>query len=74
MPIGDLEDSRQAMSYLINLGHRRIGVLEAIDPDQPHLNSTRSAGYDESRAEAGLDVDGVWWSATPGAAMKAPGP
>ncbi len=40
--IDDHETSRQAVDHLIHLGHTRIGMLEALDPDQPRLSSTRS--------------------------------
>jgi DNA-binding LacI/PurR family transcriptional regulator len=32
-------------------------MLEAVDPDQPHLPSTRSPAYYEALAQAGIDVD-----------------
>jgi LacI family repressor for deo operon, udp, cdd, tsx, nupC, and nupG len=55
--VDDLAASRQAMKHLVHLGHRRIGMLEAIDPDQPGLPSNRSAGYYAVVEEHHLDVD-----------------
>jgi DNA-binding LacI/PurR family transcriptional regulator len=55
--IDDQSASRQATRHLVNLGHRRIGMLEAVDPDQPGLPSTRSAGYVEVLRENDLDLD-----------------
>ena len=49
--------SRQAMSHLVHLGHRRIGMLEAVDAEQPDLPSNRSAGYYAVLEEQGLDID-----------------
>ena len=36
--IDDEVAGRQAMDHLIHLGHQRIGMLEAVDPDQPALD------------------------------------
>jgi LacI family transcriptional regulator, repressor for deo operon, udp, cdd, tsx, nupC, and nupG len=33
--IDDFAAARQAMDHLLFLGHRRIAMLEAQDPDQP---------------------------------------
>ncbi|GAA1883317.1 LacI family DNA-binding transcriptional regulator [Lapillicoccus jejuensis] len=55
--IDDHEASRQAVAHLVHLGHRRIGMLEAVDPDQPGLTSTRSPAYYEVLEAAGLEVD-----------------
>ena len=55
--IDDLTASRQAMNHLVHLGHRRIGMLEAVDPGQPDLPSTRSAGYHAAVKEHHLDDD-----------------
>ena len=55
--IDDHVASRQAVDHLIHLGHQRIAMLEAVDPDQPHLPSTRSPAYYEALAQAGIDVD-----------------
>ena len=45
------------MDHLIYLGHRRIGMLEAIDPDQPGLVSPRSTAYYAALKDAGIPVD-----------------
>jgi DNA-binding LacI/PurR family transcriptional regulator len=55
--IDDLHVGRQAMNHLINLGHTRIAMLEAMDPDQPGLRSGRSTAYSACLADAGLPVD-----------------
>ncbi|MGS0685626.1 LacI family DNA-binding transcriptional regulator [Nakamurella sp. GG22] len=55
--IDDEVAGRQAMDHLIHLGHRRIGMLEAMDPDQPTLISGRSDAYYAALREAGLPVD-----------------
>lgn len=55
--IDDHEASRQAVDHLLHLGHTRIGMLEALDPDQPRLESTRSPAYYEALERAGIAVD-----------------
>lgn len=55
--IDDHVASRQAVDHLIHLGHTRIAMLEALDPDQPRLSSTRSPAYYEALAGAGVEVD-----------------
>jgi LacI family transcriptional regulator, repressor for deo operon, udp, cdd, tsx, nupC, and nupG len=55
--IDDLAAGRQAMNHLIFLGHRRIAMIEAIDPDQPTRPSGRSSAYHQALAEAGLAPD-----------------
>lgn len=55
--IDDHLASRQAMDHLLFLGHQRIAMLEAIDPDQPNLPSTRSPAYFEALAERGITPD-----------------
>ncbi len=55
--IDDHTASRQAMDHLLHLGHTRIGMLEALDPDQPRLSSTRSPAYYEALERAGIPVD-----------------
>jgi len=55
--IDDVTAGRQAMRHLVHLGHRRIGMLEAVDPEQPDLPSNRSTGYYEAVREYGLDDD-----------------
>ena len=55
--IDDAAASRQAVTHLAHLGHRRVGMLEAVDPEQPGLPSMRSQGYHAVVAELGLDDD-----------------
>ncbi|MFC3806949.1 LacI family DNA-binding transcriptional regulator [Terrabacter sp. MAHUQ-38] len=55
--IDDRIASRQAVDHLVHLGHKRIAMLEAVDPDQPHLPSTRSPGYHDALAAAGIAID-----------------
>jgi DNA-binding LacI/PurR family transcriptional regulator len=55
--IDDHEASRQAVDHLLHLGHTRIAMLEALDPDQPRLSSTRSPAYYEALQRAGIQID-----------------
>jgi len=55
--IDDESTGRQAVDHLIYLGHRRIGMLEALDPDQPGLVSRRSTAYYAGLKDAGIPVD-----------------
>ena len=55
--IDDVRAGRQAMDHLVGLGHRRIAMIEATDPDQPWQPSGRSAAYHEALAEAGIPLD-----------------
>ena len=55
--IDDQIAGRQAMDHLLNLGHRRIAMLEAIDPDQPPMVSGRTAAYHAALHEAGIPID-----------------
>lgn len=55
--IDDAEAGRQAVDHLISLGHTRIGMIEAIDPDQPPEPSGRTAAYHDALAAAGLPLD-----------------
>ncbi|HET7397315.1 MAG TPA: LacI family DNA-binding transcriptional regulator [Intrasporangium sp.] len=55
--IDDHAASRQAVDHLLHLGHARVAMIEAIDPDQPHLESTRSPAYYEALEEAGIPAD-----------------
>jgi DNA-binding LacI/PurR family transcriptional regulator len=52
--IDDFVAGRQAMDHLIFLGHRRIAMLEARDPDQPDLEQPRSEAYYAALTEHGL--------------------
>lgn len=55
--IDDYAAGRRAMDHLVFLGHRRIAMLEARDPDQPGLEPPRSDAYYAVLAENGIDVD-----------------
>lgn len=55
--IDDEVAGRQAMDHLLYLGHRRIAMLEAIDPDQPPLMSGRTTAYYAALADAGISAD-----------------
>lgn len=55
--IDDQAAGRQAVDHLIHLGHRRIAMLESVDPDQPTLISRRTSAYHSALAEAGIPVD-----------------
>ena len=55
--IDDYAAGRRAMDHLVFLGHRRIAMLEAKDPDQPGLEPPRSDAYYAALAENGIDVD-----------------
>ena len=54
--IDDRVASRQAVDHLLSLGHRRIAMIEAIDPGAPEwlLEHGRSAGYRDALAAAGI--------------------
>ncbi len=49
------QESRRAVEHLIHLGHRRIAMGIAHEPDHDHLD--RRAGYEAALREAGLEVD-----------------
>lgn len=57
--IDDHVAGRQAVDHLIQLRHARIGMIEAIDPDQPDWPTRpgRSRAYYDALTEAGLPVD-----------------
>jgi len=55
--IDDEVAGRQAMDHLLNLGHHRIAMIEAIDPDQPVNPSGRSAAYHHALRDAAIPVD-----------------
>lgn len=55
--IDDEAAGRQAMDHLLALGHRSIGTIEAVDPDQAEEPSGRSRAYDSAMSEAGLPID-----------------
>lgn len=55
--IDDYLVGRSAVDHLVTLGHRRIAMIEATDPDLPHLSRRRSAAYYDSLAEAGVPLE-----------------
>ncbi len=55
--IDDYRAGRQAMDHLLFLGHRRIGMIEAVDLDQPTEPSGRSSAYREALREAKIPLD-----------------
>lgn len=55
--IDDYTAGRQAMDHLVFLGHRRIAMLEAKDPDQPDLKPPRSDAYHAALLDHGIDPD-----------------
>lgn len=54
--IDDAAAARTATQHLINLGHRRIGIISGR-PQASTSQGNRSKGYRESVAGAGLEVD-----------------
>jgi len=57
--IDDEAAGRQAVDHLIFLGHRRIGMIAAVDPDEPGWPVTlgRSQAYYAALRDAGIPVD-----------------
>jgi DNA-binding LacI/PurR family transcriptional regulator len=57
--IDDEAAGRQAMDHLIYLGHRRIAMIAAVDPDQPGWPATcgRSQAYYSALSDAGIATD-----------------
>jgi DNA-binding LacI/PurR family transcriptional regulator len=57
--IDDEAAGRQAMDHLIFLGHRRIAMIAAVDPDQPGWPaiSGREQAYYSALREAGIAAD-----------------
>lgn len=72
--IDDLVAGRQAVDHLLHLGHRRVGMIAAIDPEQLDGQPTgRSDAYRAALTEAGIPVDDelvvvVDWGGESGAA------
>jgi DNA-binding LacI/PurR family transcriptional regulator len=56
--IDDYRAGRQAVDHLIELGHRRIAMIAAHDPDQPGwpARSGRSEAYVDALDHAGIEV------------------
>lgn len=72
--IDDHAAARQAVDHLLFLGHRRIGMIAAVDADRPDwpLTLGRSEGYYRALREAGLAPDEslvttIRWGGTEGA-------
>ncbi|MEQ3549950.1 LacI family DNA-binding transcriptional regulator [Pseudonocardia nematodicida] len=71
--IDDHAAGRQAVDHLLNLGHRRIGMIETTDPElDPGQPGHRSAAYRRALADAGVGIDpalvvSVPWSPEGGA-------
>jgi LacI family repressor for deo operon, udp, cdd, tsx, nupC, and nupG len=55
--IDDYRAGRQAMDHLLFLGHQRIGMIEAVDLDQPTEPSGRSSAYRDALRESKLAID-----------------
>jgi LacI family repressor for deo operon, udp, cdd, tsx, nupC, and nupG len=56
--IDDEAAARQAMDHLLYLGHRRIAMIDAIDPEQgEHSIEGRARGYTTGLADAGIPLD-----------------
>jgi|SRR5580704_8288709 DNA-binding LacI/PurR family transcriptional regulator len=57
--IDDEGAGRQAMDHLIFLGHRRIAMIAAVDPDQPGWSSAsgRAQAYYSALRDAGIAAD-----------------
>ncbi|GAA0261899.1 LacI family DNA-binding transcriptional regulator [Cryptosporangium japonicum] len=57
--IDDREAGRRAVDHLLFLGHRRIGMISAVDPDQPVAARPhgRDQAYHDALRDAGLPID-----------------
>jgi DNA-binding LacI/PurR family transcriptional regulator len=57
--IDDTAAGRQAVDHLIFLGHRRIGMIATVDPEQPDwpVSPGRTRAYHEAHRDAGVPVD-----------------
>ncbi len=55
--IDDRVAGRQAVDHLIELGHRRIAMIAAIDPHCAHHPVGRASGYYEALQDAGIPFD-----------------
>ena len=74
--IDDEAAGRQAMDHLIFLGHRRIAMIAAVDPDQPGWPAAcgRAQAYYSALGEAGIAAIPTSSSPWTGAACTAPKP
>jgi LacI family transcriptional regulator, repressor for deo operon, udp, cdd, tsx, nupC, and nupG len=73
--IDDHAAARQAVDHLLFLGHRRIAMIEAVDPESPEWTDGmgRTTAYRAALADAGIEVDPelvvrVPWGGAEGAA------
>jgi DNA-binding LacI/PurR family transcriptional regulator len=55
--MNEVEAGRQAVNHLVNLGHRRIAMLAAVDPYHPVVPMGRTTAYYASLDAAGIPVD-----------------
>ncbi|SHN45841.1 LacI family DNA-binding transcriptional regulator [Cryptosporangium aurantiacum] len=57
--IDDREAGRQALDHLLFLGHRRIAMISAVDPDEDAAarSTGRDDAYHDALRDAGLSVD-----------------
>jgi DNA-binding LacI/PurR family transcriptional regulator len=55
--VDDFAAGRLAMDHLITLGHRRIGMIESVDVDQPRQPTGRSRAYRAALRVAGVPFD-----------------
>ncbi|MFD0521680.1 LacI family DNA-binding transcriptional regulator [Paractinoplanes durhamensis] len=57
--IDDAAAGRQAVDHLVFLGHRRIGMIATLDPEQPDwpVAPGRTRAYAEALTEAGIPAD-----------------
>lgn len=57
--IDDHVAARQAVEHLLSLGHRRIAMIEAVDPESPEWAQGlgRTSGYHSALVEAGIAPD-----------------
>jgi DNA-binding LacI/PurR family transcriptional regulator len=75
--IDDHGAGQQAVNHLVHLGHRRVAMIDAIDPNASQWPvDGRALAYDEARRSRGLDSDPglfqrVPWSARHGAEAMA---
>lgn len=76
--IDDHEAARQATDHLLGLGHTRIAMIEAVDPETPEwpVEFGRADGYYDALAHAGIEsnpelVVRVPWGGEEGAGAMA---
>lgn len=61
--VDDYQGARQAVEYLIQLGHRKIGYLGSST--RPKSNHHRLAGYRDALLAAGVEPSALWSVAAP---------